>query len=609
MPTVAALTPANGATGILANAPAVCELTAAASADLHVTETLDTDFAAGTLSGVATPPTGQLELARSLVDDFESYATGSLPAAWSAFDGTAVATVESFGGSNVLQVVATGAQTGTSVKWLTPGTLADRDVTVKVRCTAVAGRGLYALARITGDTTYYHVGIEEGTTVYLRKRVAGTFTTLGSAAFTWVADTWYYLRIQVVGSSIKAKVWAASGAEPAAWTLTATDGDITAAGHAGVRGSYTTGSTWYFESFTLAGEAAAYAASGYRESPTTSLTPVGTAGSATIEWDEVVPAGTTVTVSTQFNSAGWVAATNGGPINGIAEGDDLTGDTVQTKIAFTTSNTAVTPAVTELRLHFRGVNPALVTLTVNGVDYTVANGGLEVWNDQAVSGSAVVEDHRDVFFRTVGARWYDGEADAVDVEVSYDGASLQTNTFTTHFQEGYHASFQGYWTSWETSPEWRNTEADGYFYVIDLALSLVSADGYWICAEPLGGQMDGYFWVAHPIRLEGVSAGIVGVPTRTEGPSAGVVEGWARTEGPSAGIVQGYIRLEGPAAGVVGIPTRTEGPAAGVVGIPTRTEGPSAGVVYQVNRHNTLELDVMSEDTAAILAALGITVA
>lgn len=57
---------------------------------------------------------------------------------------------------------------------------------------------------------------------------------LGGADFAASSNTYYWLRARVVGSTIHAKVWAYSSDEPASWTATVTDTNVTGAGGFGV---------------------------------------------------------------------------------------------------------------------------------------------------------------------------------------------------------------------------------------------------------------------------------------------------------------------------------------------------------------------------------------
>jgi hypothetical protein len=84
------------------------------------------------------------------------------------------------------------------------------------------------------DGTGYLCSINVGTTnnITVTKAVSYTYTTLGSASVTVTQGTTYGFRFYVVGTTIKAKVWDASGSEPGSYNLTYTDSAVAAAGYA-----------------------------------------------------------------------------------------------------------------------------------------------------------------------------------------------------------------------------------------------------------------------------------------------------------------------------------------------------------------------------------------
>lgn len=70
--------------------------------------------------------------------------------------------------------------------------------------------------------------------LFLIKSVAGAVTVLATdAAFVADEDKEYLIRFRVEGSDLKLRVWAEDEAEPTAWSVTASDGDVTAAGWIG----------------------------------------------------------------------------------------------------------------------------------------------------------------------------------------------------------------------------------------------------------------------------------------------------------------------------------------------------------------------------------------
>jgi len=91
---------------------------------------------------------------------------------------------------------------------------------------------------------------DDTNTVYLKKYVAGSATTLDSHAMTMGDDTWYWMRLRVEGTSVKLKTWEYGDPEPAAWGSEATDSDVEGGGWAGV---LTLRSDWeYVDCFSAA---------------------------------------------------------------------------------------------------------------------------------------------------------------------------------------------------------------------------------------------------------------------------------------------------------------------------------------------------------------------
>jgi hypothetical protein len=96
----------------------------------------------------------------------------------------------------------------------------------------------------TGHRQYFGRAVDGPTAYVCRMRnnglqigkvVGGTNTTIGTGtAFTPVADTWYAVRMRVVGTSIKARQWLAGDTEPSTWEIDTTDSEVTAAGWVGI---------------------------------------------------------------------------------------------------------------------------------------------------------------------------------------------------------------------------------------------------------------------------------------------------------------------------------------------------------------------------------------
>ncbi|RZQ59841.1 hypothetical protein [Amycolatopsis suaedae] len=83
-------------------------------------------------------------------------------------------------------------------------------------------------------------------TLYIIKRVAGSETVLTAVVvpgLTHGAGTRFGLRMQVIGTTIRGKIWLASTPEPAAWTLETSDTELTAVGAIGTYHRLVTGTS------------------------------------------------------------------------------------------------------------------------------------------------------------------------------------------------------------------------------------------------------------------------------------------------------------------------------------------------------------------------------
>ncbi|GIJ60835.1 pectate lyase family protein [Virgisporangium aurantiacum] len=108
-------------------------------------------------------------------------------------------------GSGVLRQAGTSsdarARAGTA-SWT------DYAVTARVRPTAFNGsnRFVAVLARAQSNTSYYYLALRSNNTVELKKLVNGSSTTLATASVTVTVGTWYTLRLEVSGTSLRGTV-------------------------------------------------------------------------------------------------------------------------------------------------------------------------------------------------------------------------------------------------------------------------------------------------------------------------------------------------------------------------------------------------------------------
>ena len=135
---------------------------------------------------------------------------------------------------------------------LAPAPAADVDLYLDVATSVLAaGASLFAgpVLRAVSNADFYMARLDFTTTagivLTVRKRVANVETQLGTVTttLTHTAGTFYRVRFQASGSTLRAKVWAASAAEPRQWQIEVTDTAITAANSVGTRSFANTGST------------------------------------------------------------------------------------------------------------------------------------------------------------------------------------------------------------------------------------------------------------------------------------------------------------------------------------------------------------------------------
>src|SRR5260221_702393 len=121
--------------------------------------------------------------------------------------------------------------------WLALGTntYADQECLVRFKFTNQTNDVPGIMLRSTGATTAYRVR-NNGGSLGIRRVNSGVSTTVGvDVSFAISNNTFYWMRAQIIGSTIKARMWADGNAEPSTWNETATDGTpISGAGRFGL---------------------------------------------------------------------------------------------------------------------------------------------------------------------------------------------------------------------------------------------------------------------------------------------------------------------------------------------------------------------------------------
>ena len=132
-------------------------------------------------------------------------------------------------------------------RWTTvPWASADLDIVARMSTDKLATGGshfLHLAGRFVDVNNAYLARLDLSTTqtvtLTLRKRVGGTETLLATASGTGslvhAANQFFWVRFQITGSTLNAKIWLDGMGEPPDWMVTATDSSLTAAGPVGTR--------------------------------------------------------------------------------------------------------------------------------------------------------------------------------------------------------------------------------------------------------------------------------------------------------------------------------------------------------------------------------------
>jgi hypothetical protein len=131
----------------------------------------------------------------------------------------------------------------------------DAEVLFSGSISSFTNSNLGAVLRWTDTNNWYKAYID-GSRLIIQRRINGSYSTLGSTAFTATTGTSYSLRFQVVGTALSAKVWQTGSTEPSTWMLTVSDTALPS-GDFGLRIQLQTGVTVNVASFlatTVPGE-------------------------------------------------------------------------------------------------------------------------------------------------------------------------------------------------------------------------------------------------------------------------------------------------------------------------------------------------------------------
>lgn len=179
------------------------------------------------------------------VRDFREYTSSSQPNEWTKRGATttpawSITSDGATAGGKRLGV-ASPASVGTNISFDPAGVVTDGEALALVKTGAsttasVINVGLAMRASAGSDVAYTaylvrHSGINSGNfSLYVARDNVAAIT---STTFAWAANTRYWIRFRMQGTSLQVKVWAYGSAEPASWTISTTDANL-ASGYVGI---------------------------------------------------------------------------------------------------------------------------------------------------------------------------------------------------------------------------------------------------------------------------------------------------------------------------------------------------------------------------------------
>jgi len=121
--------------------------------------------------------------------------------------------------------ISTGSALLIFVSYVGPASAGDYSVASTTQAGQTSGSRLFVAGRVVDQNHFYAGQLDlAGSTFAIRKNANGLWTTLASVATpTLAAGTDYRIRLDLQGTTLRAKWWVAGQLEPAAWTVEATD--------------------------------------------------------------------------------------------------------------------------------------------------------------------------------------------------------------------------------------------------------------------------------------------------------------------------------------------------------------------------------------------------
>lgn len=190
-----------------------------------------------------------------ITEDFESYGLGTIPSGeWGTLWGNHTMSIADMAGNNVLKFLS-----GTSsafIQWLGGGSNKNVDE-VYCRAHLASGTSIRLMGRVSGPNNgamyCYIAELNDSSNEFtLRKVVNGSWAYLGQQAGQTISSgTWYWIRMSMMGTAIKASWGTTLEAAQAGWVHEVSNGEVPDAGKIGCSFGASGASQYaFFDDFT-----------------------------------------------------------------------------------------------------------------------------------------------------------------------------------------------------------------------------------------------------------------------------------------------------------------------------------------------------------------------
>lgn len=112
--------------------------------------------------------------------------------------------------------------------WTDGASVEDQQILALVSTSKLTTSGVYCyvLGRYVDADNNYRAYFVSNDTFRIARWNGGVVDVLASASFGWSANTNYWILLECVGTTVRAKVWEDGEAEPGSWTVSAVDSDV-----------------------------------------------------------------------------------------------------------------------------------------------------------------------------------------------------------------------------------------------------------------------------------------------------------------------------------------------------------------------------------------------